>query len=198
MLVTVVLRRLGGLRAPGFGAWGGRGEAAARRWAGRPPEDPPCRERSCVVTSAPLQPRSAPLSEMPGAELCGKPRTEVFPSPKGSTTNNTVFEAPKFTSFIPVALGWVSLPETGEASPMLPCSKWAVQGPWHHLPECAVHPGSSSSWDLPRFLRLQEQNHPQELLSSRRPHCPDASCHLSRGPAQKKGRGCGENLTSRT
>lgn len=83
MLVTVVLRRLGGLRAPGFGAWGGRGEAAAGRWAGRPPEDPPCRERSCVVTSAPLQPRSAPLSEMPGAELCGKPRTEVFPSPKG-------------------------------------------------------------------------------------------------------------------
>lgn len=134
MLVTVVLRRLGGLRAPGFGAWGGRGEAAAGRWAGRPPEDPPCRERSCVVTSAPLQPRSAPLSEMPGAELCGKPRTEVFPSPKGSTTNNTVFEAPKFTSFIPVALGWVSLPETGEASPMLPCSKWAVQGPWHHCP----------------------------------------------------------------
>lgn len=66
------------------------------------------------------------------------------------------------------------------------------------LPECAVHTGSSSSWDLPRFLQLQEQNYPQEMLSSRHPHCLDASSHLSQGPAQKKGRGCGENLTSRT
>lgn len=134
MLVTVVLRRLGGLRALGFGACGGRREGAGRQWAGRAREDPPCREQSCVVTPAPPQPRSAPLSEMPGVELCGKPRTGVFPSPKGSATNNPVFGAPKFISFIPVPLGWVSLPDKGDASPMLSCSKWAVQGPWHHCP----------------------------------------------------------------
>lgn len=80
------------------------------------------------------------LRKIPGAKLYERPRRGVI-LPLESQPQIILCPWPSQISGFPVPPGWVSLPETGKAPPLLPCSTWAVQGPG----TLAVHPGSSAS-----------------------------------------------------